>query len=36
VQAGDRVIVDGVQRVRPNTVVTAQEAAPDTDHFAAK
>jgi multidrug efflux system membrane fusion protein len=36
VQAGDRVVVDGVQRVRPNTVVAAQEAAPDNDRFAAK
>lgn len=36
VQAGDRVVVDGVQRVRPNTVVAAQEAAPDIDRFAAK
>jgi membrane fusion protein, multidrug efflux system len=30
-QAGDRVIVDGVQRVRPNTLVAAQEASPDTE-----
>ena len=36
VQAGDRVVVDGVQRVRPNTVVAAQEAAPDTEFVAAK
>jgi multidrug efflux system membrane fusion protein len=36
VQAGDRVVVDGVQRVRPNTVVVAQEAAPDNDRVAAK
>jgi multidrug efflux system membrane fusion protein len=35
-QAGDRVVVDGVQRVRPNIVVVAQEAAPDNDRVAAK
>jgi multidrug efflux system membrane fusion protein len=35
VQAGDRVVVDGVQRLRPNTLVTAQEAARDTDLAAA-
>jgi multidrug efflux system membrane fusion protein len=35
VHAGDRVVVDGVQRLRPNTLVTAQEAARDTDLAAA-
>jgi multidrug efflux system membrane fusion protein len=29
VQPGERVIVDGVQHVRPSTVVDAKEAAPD-------
>jgi membrane fusion protein, multidrug efflux system len=29
-QAGDRVIVDGVQRVRPNALVAVQEAVTDT------
>lgn len=29
VQAGDRVIVDGVQHVRPDTVVDVKEAAPN-------
>jgi multidrug efflux system membrane fusion protein len=36
VQAGDRVVVDGVQRLRPNTVVAAEEASLDTDLLAAK
>ena len=36
VEAGERVIVDGVQRVRPNTIVAAREAAPDSDRVAAK
>jgi multidrug efflux system membrane fusion protein len=36
VQAGDRVVVDGVQRLRPNTTVVAQEAEPDVDLAAAK
>jgi multidrug efflux system membrane fusion protein len=36
VQAGDRVVVDGVQRLRPNTTVVAQEAEPDVDVAAAK
>jgi membrane fusion protein, multidrug efflux system len=31
VAAGERVIVDGVQHVRPNAVVAAKEAAPDSD-----
>ncbi|PKU23553.1 efflux RND transporter periplasmic adaptor subunit [Telmatospirillum siberiense] len=30
VQAGDRVIVDGVQHVRPNALVDPKEAAPDS------
>jgi multidrug efflux system membrane fusion protein len=29
VQAGERIIVDGVQHVRPNALVAATEAAPD-------
>jgi membrane fusion protein, multidrug efflux system len=36
VQAGDRVVVDGVQRLRPNTVVVAEEAKLDTNLLAAK
>jgi multidrug efflux system membrane fusion protein len=36
VQAGERVIVDGVQHVRPNTVVAGKEAAPDAEFVAAK
>jgi multidrug efflux system membrane fusion protein len=36
VQAGDRVVVDGVQRLRPNAVVVAEEAKLDTDLLAAK
>jgi membrane fusion protein, multidrug efflux system len=36
VQAGDRIVVDGVQRLRPNTVVVAEEATLDTDLLAAK
>jgi len=36
VQAGDRIVVDGVQRIRPNTIVAAQEAAPDTELAAVK
>jgi multidrug efflux system membrane fusion protein len=36
VQAGDRVVVDGVQRLRPNTTVVAQEAERDFDLAAAK
>jgi multidrug efflux system membrane fusion protein len=36
VQAGERIIVDGVQHVRPNAVVAAKEAAPDADQVAAK
>jgi multidrug efflux system membrane fusion protein len=36
VQAGERVIVDGVQHVRPNTVVAEKEAAPDAEFSAAK
>jgi membrane fusion protein, multidrug efflux system len=36
VEAGERVIVDGVQRVRPNTIAAAREAAPDPDRVAAK
>ena len=35
-QAGERVIVDGVQHVRPNTVVAGKEAAPDAEFVAAK
>jgi multidrug efflux system membrane fusion protein len=35
-KAGDRVVVDGAQLLRPNTLVTAQEAAPNTDLAAAK
>jgi multidrug efflux system membrane fusion protein len=34
-QAGDRVVVDGVQRVRPNTLVAAREA-PSDNEFAAR
>jgi multidrug efflux system membrane fusion protein len=34
-QAGDRVVVDGLQRLRPNTQVAAQEAAADAE-FAAR
>jgi multidrug efflux system membrane fusion protein len=30
-KVGDRVIVDGVQRVRPSTPVAAQEAGPDNE-----
>jgi multidrug efflux system membrane fusion protein len=36
VQAGDRIVVDGVQRLRPNTAVVAEEAKLDTDLLAAK
>jgi membrane fusion protein, multidrug efflux system len=36
VEAGERVVVDGVKRVRPNTIVAAREAAPDPDRVAAK
>jgi membrane fusion protein, multidrug efflux system len=36
VQAGERVIVDGVQHVRPNTVVAGKEAAPDAEFVGAK
>ena len=36
VQAGDRIVVDGVQRIRPNTVVAVQEAAPDIEFAAVK
>jgi membrane fusion protein, multidrug efflux system len=35
-KTGDRVVVDGVQLLRPDTLVTAQEAARDTDIAAAK
>jgi multidrug efflux system membrane fusion protein len=35
-QAGERVIVDGVQHVRPNTVVAGKKAAPDAEFVAAK
>jgi multidrug efflux system membrane fusion protein len=35
-QAGDRVVIDGVQRLRPNATVTAQEAAPNVDFAAAR
>ena len=35
-QVGDRVVIDGVQRLRPNTTVTAQEAAPNVDFAAAR
>jgi membrane fusion protein, multidrug efflux system len=35
-QHGDRVVVDGVQRIRPNSVVSVQEAAVDNDLVAAK
>jgi multidrug efflux system membrane fusion protein len=35
-QAGDRIVIDGVQRLRPNALVTAQEAAANTDVAAAK
>ena len=34
--AGDRVVVDGALRLRPNTLVAAQEAAPNVDFAAAK
>ena len=36
VQAGDRIVVDGVQRLRPNAVVVAEEATLDADLIAAK
>jgi multidrug efflux system membrane fusion protein len=36
VQAGDRIVVDGVQRLRPNAVVVAEEATLDADLLAAK
>jgi multidrug efflux system membrane fusion protein len=36
VQAGDRIVVDGVQRLRPNTAVVGEEAKLDTDLLAAK
>jgi multidrug efflux system membrane fusion protein len=36
VQAGERVIVDGVQHVRPNALVAGKEAAPDAEFVAAK
>jgi membrane fusion protein, multidrug efflux system len=35
-RAGDRVVIDGGQRLRPNTLVAAQEAAPNIDFAAAK
>jgi multidrug efflux system membrane fusion protein len=35
-QAGERVIVDGVQHVRPNTVVAGEEATPGAEFVAAK
>jgi hypothetical protein len=33
--SGDRVIVDGVQRVRPDAVVSAKEFLPDSNAVAA-
>jgi multidrug efflux system membrane fusion protein len=35
-RAGDRIVIDGMQRLRPNTFVTAQEAVPNTDIAAVK